>query len=361
MLVGHVARLGHGRRDLQRVAQDVDVPGGLGFHGQPVHLAPALVGGGQARIVRHVAGAHGRQHVEHLGFHVIVEVELERAAGGIDIGQLVLGAVFDDALVALGPSLLEQRAFGRDVVVGVQDQHLALGLGLLEVMRDLAGALIRPGRAAVRLQRDGQRVHAAVRHGLQLLAQRHGLRAGLPGVQHLVLRAGLVHAGQLVPHEVDAGREHQAVIGQRAAAGQAHLALVGVDGGYPILDDLDAVAPDQVVVGRGDVGHLLAAAQHQVGDGARDKGVVGLDQGHLDLPVRPHADVLGGGGAAVAAADHDHLAAGAAPHGGATGRQAQDRSRRGGLQHLTTIHGDALLHFFCAANQPTMALSCSSV
>jgi hypothetical protein len=41
--------------------------------------------------------------------------------------------------------------------------------------------------------------------------------------------------------------------------------------------------------------------------GAGDEMVVALDQHHLDVLVH-HADVLGGDGAAVAAADHHHAA-----------------------------------------------------
>jgi len=323
MLVGHMAGLGHLRRDLQRIAQDVDVLGGGGLHGQPVHLAPAPVGRGQAGVVGNVAGALRRNHVQHLGLDVVVEVELQRVGGGIDIHRAVLGAVFDDALVAIRPGLLEQRALGGHVVVAVQNQHLGFGLGLAEVMRHLTGALVGAGRAAVGCQRDADGIHTAVGHGLELFAQRQGLGAGLPCVQHPVLRAGLLHAGQRVPHEVHAGREHQAVVGQRLATGEAHLALVGVDGGGPVARDLHAVAPGQIVVGRGDVGHLLAAAQHQVGQRAGDKAVIGFDQRDLDAPLGPHADVLGGGGAAIAPADDDHLGARCAAGAGAAGRQAQ--------------------------------------
>ena len=362
VLVGHVARFGHQRRHLQRVAQDVDVLGGLGFHGLPIDLAPALVGGGQARVVGNVAGALGRHDVQHLRLQVVVELELERAGGGIDVGQVVLGAVVDDAFVAVGPGLLEQRAFRRDVVVGVQDQHLGLGLGLAEVVRHLAGALVGPWRAAVGRQRNGQRIDAAIGHGFELPAQSHGLRAGLPRMQHLVLRAGLFQAGQRVPHEFDARRQHQAVVWQHRATSQRDGALAGVDGDRAVLDDLHTVAPGQVVVGRGDVGHLLAAADDQVGDRARDEAVIGLDQRDIDAPLGPHADVLGRRGAAVAAADDDHVAprAAATARGGATCGHAEHRCGRASLNELTTIHG-VPPHFFCAANHAVMAASCSSV
>ena len=208
-------------------------------------------------------------------------------------------------------------------------------------MRDLTGSLIRAGRAAVGCQRNGQGVHAAVGHGLKLLAQRQRLRPGLPGVQDLVLSAGLGHAGQPVHDEIHAGRQDQAVVGQFAAAGQAHGAFVGVDAGDPVADHRHAVALAQVVIGCGDVGHGLAATQHQVGDGAGDKGSIGLDQGHVNLLVRPHPHIFCGGRAAVAPAHHHHFGPALWPGGrksGANTGNAEERAVSGSLDQLTTMH-----------------------
>ena len=119
VLVGHMARFGHGRRNLNRVANHMDVFGRFGFVRQEVDLAPALVSGGESGADRNVAGSHGRHHIEHIGLEVVVELEFQRAGGHIHIGQRVFWPVFDDVLVPLGPGFFEQRAFGGDVVIRV--------------------------------------------------------------------------------------------------------------------------------------------------------------------------------------------------------------------------------------------------
>ena len=162
VLVGHVARLGHGRRPLDRVAQHMDVLRRLRFEGQEVHLAPARVGGGQTGLHRDVARAHVRDHVGHAGLEVVVEIELQGVGGGVHVDQPVLGAVVDHAVVVVLPGLHEQALLGGDVVVGIEHDDLALRLGLLEVARDHAGALVGAGGAAVRCPRNGERVHAAI-------------------------------------------------------------------------------------------------------------------------------------------------------------------------------------------------------
>jgi hypothetical protein len=87
----------------------------------------------------------------------------------------------------------------------------------------------------------------------------------------------------------------------------------------------------QTAVGRGDVGHLLAAPQYQVGDGAGNEGFVGLDQHHVDLVVRQQAHVFGSGGAAVPAA-HDHDLGLGGNGGGGTGTKAQQAQGGGRLE-----------------------------
>ena len=285
MLVGHVAGLGHGRGDLDRVAQHMDVFDRHRLKGQKIDFAPALVGRGQAGFDRNVASAHGRDVIDHRGFDVVVEIKLEGVGGGVHIDHLVARAVFNDALVAIGPGFFEQGAFGGDVFVLVQDQHLALGFGLAEVMRHLASPLVGARGAAVWGQGHIHGKHTAVGHGLQLLAQGQGLRARLPRMQNLVGRAGLGHARGAARHEVHTRRHDQAVVGQGCARGQGDDAFVGINLGDEVLHHLDTVAARQIVVGRGDVGHGFAATDHQVGNGARHKSRIGLDQGHINAVV----------------------------------------------------------------------------
>ncbi len=86
-------------------------------------------------------------------------------------------------------------------------------------MRDQAGAFVGRRRAAGRF--GGHRDHhqAAIVHGLELPAQQQRLLAGLPGVRHF--RGGrLVVAGQRVEAQIDAGRQHQPVVGERRAVGE---------------------------------------------------------------------------------------------------------------------------------------------
>ena len=160
-------------------------------------------------------------------------------------------------------------------------------------------------------------------------------------------------ATHLLVHEVDAGRDDQAVVGQFAAAGQLHRALDRVDAVDHVAHHLHAVALAQVVVRRGDVGHGLVTAEHQVADGARHEGRGGLDQRHVDAVVGKHAHVLGGGGAGVARTDDHHL--GAAATGGGAARHetqtGQGRARAHGLNELTAFHG-ALLTVSGRRNTP---------
>ncbi len=294
------------------------VLGRFGFKGQEVDFAPALVGRGQSGIHSHITGTHAGDHVQNAGLDVFVELKLQGLVGHIHVGHVVLAAVLDDAFVAVGPSLLEQSRLGGDVVVGVQNQDFALGFGSGEIVGHLAGALVRAGRATVRRQGNGHGEHTAIGHGFELFAQSQGLLAGLPGVHHLLFGTCAVHAGQGLPHEVHTRRDDQAVISQLSAAGQFDDALVGVDGVDTVLDDFDAMTLGQVVIRGGDVGHRLAATEHQVGDGARDEGAVGLNQSDLDFVVRPHAQVFGCRGTRITTTnDHDFRSA-ATTDGGTT-------------------------------------------
>ena len=60
-----------------------------------------------------------------------------------------------------------------------------------------------------------------------LPAQQQRLLAGLPGVRHL-RGGGLVVARQRVETQVDAGRQHQPVVGERRAVGEPDRARLRI-------------------------------------------------------------------------------------------------------------------------------------
>ena len=83
--VGHVAAFGHGGGDLNRVAQHMHIFGCSGFKGQVIHTAPAVVGlVVESGFDGYCARPHGRQHVQHSGFHVVLYVEFHGICLRID-------------------------------------------------------------------------------------------------------------------------------------------------------------------------------------------------------------------------------------------------------------------------------------
>ena len=168
----------------------------------------------------------------------------------------------------------------------------------------------------------------------------------------------MFQAVNAVKHQLDTGRDHQLVIGNGGTARQRDGFFGGIDRAGVVLDDFDAVVFGQARIRRGDVPHLLAAAQHQVGDGAGDESVLRLDQHHVNFVIGQQAHIFGGCGAAVAAAYHHHFGFGrSAGQAGATGQaqQAQGGARlqkgaaleagRGG-RVKRRVHGVQSLHAF---------------
>jgi hypothetical protein len=133
-----------------------------------------------------------------------VEVGAHRHRAAVDGDHLRVAPVLDHAGVELLPGALEERPLGSHIGIRVEHQHLRARLRALEVVRDLRHALVGSRRAAIRRERDGEHVDAAIPHGLQLPAQGERLRARLPGVRHAVLRR--LVALDFVEVEIDAGR-----------------------------------------------------------------------------------------------------------------------------------------------------------
>ena len=128
---------------------------GDGFVRQKIYFTPTFVGSGHAGLHCNITRAHFRNNVEHSRLHVIVELKLQCVGSGIHVDHLVLGPVLNHASVTVCPCFLEQRPLGRDVVIGIQYQHLALGFGLGEIAGNLTRALVRAGRATVWCKGDG--------------------------------------------------------------------------------------------------------------------------------------------------------------------------------------------------------------
>jgi hypothetical protein len=70
--------------------------------------------------------------------------------------------------------------------------------------------------------------------------------------------------------------------GSRAPRGQHGDALLGLDALDPVAHPPHAVRAFERVVRQRDVGHRLAAAEHQVRERARDEGRIRLDQRDVD-------------------------------------------------------------------------------
>jgi hypothetical protein len=107
-----------------------------------------------------------------------------------------------------------------------------------------------------------------------------------------------------IEFDVDARRDHQAVIGQTRAARELDGFLVLVDGCCRLTCDLEIVFR-QRVVGMGDRLKGAKIAEIKVGMKAGDEFARRFDQRHLDRAGGILGDVFCSGRAAGTAADHD--------------------------------------------------------
>ena len=224
--------------------------------------------------------------------------------GGVDADVRRTRHVGDHTGVGRGEGVVEGLLFGLDRGVLVQHDHLGCAAAVgFQVVGDEARALVRPRRAAV--GRLGDRHHeGAVAHAGQLGGEQGGLRAGLPGVGR---GGGVIVLGEAVGvHELDARREHEAVVGEAGAVRQRHRFRRGVDGADPRLLDGHAVLGRQAGVGVAQGRDVAGAAQHQVAHDVGGVARVGLDQRDLHAAAAPQAQVLGDGGAGHATANHHH-------------------------------------------------------
>ena len=332
----------------------MDVALGGRFVGQEIDLAEAPVGVGHSELARDGAAVLRWNDVEHVGLHV-VEVELRGQRRDIDVNQSAVGSVFDVALVPSIPCGNEQVLFRLHIFIGVEDDQLGSFLLCREIQRDLAGALVRSRRTAIGRHRDVHDEHAAVRHRLDLSAQRHRLGTCFPGVQHLLLRRRTDERRYRVPDEIKPGREDQAVIGKGYAARKRDAAGHGIDalrlGGHASYAPLV-----QTVVGHRELGDLPTAAEHEVGQRAGDECAVAFDQGDADRASAPLPDVLGGSRAAEATPDDDDFGRWSAP-----ARAHRNRGDRRGTRTQEVSSAPEHHCAFCAAKYDAAASISASV
>ena len=219
-----------------------------------------------------------------------------------EIVDLVRQIEVDDALVVPGERLFEGRLLG-ERRLGIEDDELRLRLLGLEEMRNHARALIRPGRAAVGVRRHRHDDDAAVRHGLELAHEELRLRAGLPGVRHDLGGFRRIALDGAVA-QVDAGRQHEAVAGQRRAAGERDRLLRRVDADGAVVGDRDAEAA-QPVVGVLQGGERAEAAEVMIGVKAARVDRLRLDERHVELRRLRLQDARDRGAARPAPDDDD--------------------------------------------------------
>ena len=191
-------------------------------------------------------------------------------------------------------------------------------------------------------------IHAAVRHGHQLIAQRGGLGARLPRREHVGACVNRGETGQAIEHEINARRQHQTVVRQGGAIGEGQRLFVRIKAGCLAADALDSVFV-QAIVGDRNIGQRFRPAEHEIRHRARHKLRFALNERDVNFALAPHGDVLGRRCAAEAAADHDNFRFCSAADARATGncRRAEQRQRTGRFNEVATIecvvHDPALL------------------
>ena len=243
----------------------MDIFGNRGFKGQIVNATPPFVCRGQASLHRDAAGTHIGQDIQNICTHVFLDVEFDKSRLPIDSGDFVVRSELDDVFVVFRPEFFEQRTFRGDIWVGVQNEYLGFGLGLLEVMRHLAGSFIRAWGAAVGCFRNGQRVNTAIGHVLQLFAQSRGFCTCFPSLQDAAIVIGRFQTLDAFKHHVNTGGQNQFVIRQGGTVRQRNCFFICIDAADVITDDFDTMLLCQRIVSGRDVFQIFAATKNQIG------------------------------------------------------------------------------------------------
>ena len=281
MLIRHARRLGHERRRQRCITQHMHTLDRGRFRGKPIDRTPTIVGVNQPGAARDIGRALRRDDVQHIALDV-VELQFHRHALDIDIGKFTVRPVVDHAFVLAGPHRLKQRRLGHQVGIGVEHNDFRFRLGALEIIGHLTHALIRPRRATIRRERNMHHKYAAVGHGFELSAQRERLRPGLPRMQHLRLRRGIVKPRQGVIRHVHARRHDQTIIVECAAAGEPYRLVDGIDPHRFIAHHPHAARGQSTIAARY-FAHSGVGRQHEIAQRTGNKAQLALHHGHIDV------------------------------------------------------------------------------
>ncbi len=131
-------------------------------------------------------------------------------------------------------------------IFGVEYDQLRFRLPGFQEERNHAGALVRSKRAAQRRDRGGNDHDAILRHGLKLLGQQGHLRPIGPGMRH-DLGGGFAVAFDRIKLDIDARRDHQAVIQNAATFAEAHSLGLRISSSHPTSGNRDTRSGDFVV------------------------------------------------------------------------------------------------------------------
>ena len=228
------------------------------FESHPIHPAPEVVHVDQTGILGQLTGLVGRHDVDDIALDLVAHLGDDRATLQVDLVDDHVRGVGDHATIEILPGLHEEALLGLNVSVGIEDKNLALGLGLLEIVGHLTGALVRPRGAAVGSLGNGEDIGAAILHGLELCAQSDGLGTGLPRVENRLLgfRIKALNGTEV---EVDARRYHEAVVLHVGNLFHRDRLLDGIDLGDFVIQDQNAALAQTAIVAL-DVIHLARTA-----------------------------------------------------------------------------------------------------
>ena len=143
-------------------------------------------------------------------------------------------APFDDAGIEFPPGILKKRLFGKPVL-RIQRQDLTTRIMALQLFRNHADMLIRPGRAAEGIIRNHHDESAALAHAAPLFRQDgDGLQTRCSAMWH-ACRSRFIIAFNGTPAHLNIGGSDQPIMRHIRAIGQAHALGLRVNRGDALM------------------------------------------------------------------------------------------------------------------------------